>query len=617
METGGQHHTAVLSKLGKPGAAMSSPKHLVGAAGLTLAAVCALAVGIGFQIDLANAASLHLFSVSLWFWLQWAQHSSLCQQTANPSSPDGRADAMYVMGGAQLAVLVASGYLFVTYLGVSQPPAITSGRMLAVIFALEGIVWLFLSHVLVPPFVAGTTQGYGKVLLREAEWSAFLVAAGIFAGDFSMAIAQGITVALLLWVALISLEGLVRNTVFLSYQRHSKPMDRQWAALSGARSFFFSGQNPARVLLAAIDRRAGSTTKTAWAMQTIRTFFLPVVILTVLAGWLSSAIRVVSINEMALEERYGIIAKEPLGPGIHLVLPWPMGRLLSFPVKQIATMTVGFATTESFLDDKALLWTKAHSGEEFALALGNGTELVVVNALLYYKIAETPEGLLQYAVGWQNALDALGAFAYRTLMEETRTKTLDAVLSEDREDFTRGIERRVRDYVEKSKLGIEVVALGLISLHPPVPVASAYLDVINARFEARRAVTEARGEAAVAEQKAETQRNFLLAKAQQDALKMTSLAAAQGVRFASLAAASRSGGEVFMTRLLLEGQEETLMERPLVVVDRAFSVAGGELWLDLRNTAQPTLSDGPTEAPQGPPSKEKTSPEGTSSAKEE
>ncbi len=227
-------------------------------------------------------------------------------------------------------------------------------------------------------------------------------------------------------------------------------------------------------------------------------------------------------------------------PGLHFKLPWPCGQIRTFAVKTVRQLPIGFVEEDQPVDVKqprALLWTRGHAKEEFALVLGGGTELVVVNALLYYKIAEDPRGFMDYVYRQSAQEDTLAAFAYRALMQETRGRTLDEVLSADRGAFSSSLADSVRRQVREARLGLEVVDLALINLHPPIEAAGSYLDVINARLDAHRQVIDAEGKKQVAILTAQTAGITMIANAQIEGSRRVAAAASLAAEFGALSQA--------------------------------------------------------------------------------
>ena len=260
-------------------------------------------------------------------------------------------------------------------------------------------------------------------------------------------------------------------------------------------------------------------------------------------------------------ETFGRAQGEPLQPGLHFKLPWPLSRVQTFEVKTVHQLPIGFVEEEqqiNFKEPRALLWTRGHAKEEFALVLGGGTELVVVNALLYFKISEDPRGFMDYVYRQSTQEDALAAFAYRALMEETRGRTLNEVLSADRSAFSSALAQSVRRQVREARLGLDVVDLALINLHPPIEAAASYLDVINARLDARRQVVEAEGKKDVAVLSAETAGATTIASAKVESSRRVASAGSLAAEFTALSQAYRVGLETFRTRLWIEAQESAL-----------------------------------------------------------
>jgi regulator of protease activity HflC (stomatin/prohibitin superfamily) len=307
---------------------------------------------------------------------------------------------------------------------------------------------------------------------------------------------------------------------------------------------------------------------------------------------------------MAVREHFGRVTGGPLLPGLHVTLPWPLGRIRAFPVKTVHQMPIGFIEADQPVNSqqpRALLWTKPHAKEEFALVLGGGTELVAVNAIVYFKIAEDRQGFLDYVYQQSMPEEALTAFAYRALMEETRGRTLDEVLSADRAAFARRLVESVRQQSRAARLGLEVVDLALLNLHPPIEAGGSYLDVINARLDAGRRVTEAEGERQVALLGAETRGSMAVATARTERSHRVSTALAEVAEFKAVVEALDDPRRTLRLRLWIEALEGALAEQRLFLVDRTLLDEGGELLLDTRRiegTRLPSLDALPPTVPQ-------------------
>ena len=166
-----------------------------------------------------------------------------------------------------------------------------------------------------------------------------------------------------------------------------------------------------------------------------------------LVVWLSTCFVVIQPHQAGLEERFGVVQQERLSPGLQTKLPWPFGDIRRYPAGIVQTMKIGFEDEDGAADvsqdkNRTLLWTQPHA-QEFSLVLGSETELVAVNAIVYFKIAEDTQGFIDHALATSNPEVALEALAYRVLMEETRSATLKDLLSRGRDQFASTVREKL------------------------------------------------------------------------------------------------------------------------------------------------------------------------------
>ena len=187
---------------------------------------------------------------------------------------------------------------------------------------------------------------------------------------------------------------------------------------------------------------------------------------------------------MAILERLGRpVSTEPLGPGLHLVAPWPIDNLRRVPIHRVMTMTIGAEHGEEEEEEEEgdseeehhegpehTLWAKMHADEEYTLLLGDGRDLVTLDGLLHYQVADP----YIYLYGSQNPEHGLKAVAYEALTRRTVDRSLDAVLSENLSVFADEVVAAIRQRAEDLELGLEPVSFTLKGLHPPFAVAKDY-----------------------------------------------------------------------------------------------------------------------------------------------
>jgi regulator of protease activity HflC (stomatin/prohibitin superfamily) len=471
------------------------------------------------------------------------------------------------------------------------------------------IVWLILANTLGAVRGEDVPEATALALtFRELQWSSWLVAGSLLAGAAVPNLPLWAGRGLCLWVLALGVEQLLR-TGWGWIEPEAMP-DSGSGTASEARTHapsfaspinlllreaFLVRANPLASLFDVLETRFGVNFRASWAINFVRRVTVPLLVLLVVLGWLVTIFQVVEPHQLAVEERLGRAIPEPRGPGLHVTLPWPLAEMRRYPVKTVQVMQIGFkdsgqASRGPLGDDspRALLWTKAHE-EEFALVLGSETEMVSVNALVYYKIQDSKEGFFNYVYHTQNAETAMEALAYRVLLESTRSATLNRILSANRAGFAERFRDRLREYVARERLGIEVVDVAIVNLHPPVQVAADYLDVIGANLDALRVEQEAIGYRGTRLLEAAAESQGLTASAKIQAARRVALASAESNEFSAADTARRVSPTTYDTRLWIEALEQSLHRKRLFLVEQSLLDRSDNVWLDLRPESSRTI----------------------------
>ena len=143
--------------------------------------------------------------------------------------------------------------------------------------------------------------------------------------------------------------------------------------------------------------------------------------------------------------------------------------------------------------------------------------------------------------------------------------------------------------MDRLALGIEIVFVGLKDVHPPVPVAPAYQDVVSAEEQRAALVDHARTYAVQAGIAGTVSAAQLRLQANTAAAERRARATGEAARFLAPLSVYRQNPDVYMTRRRLEATEAALAEiRQLVLVPReARSRANFYLGLDAATPVAP------------------------------
>jgi len=510
-----------------------------------------------------------------------------------------------ILGGASaiIGLLAALQLLQQTAL---EKPDLEANAVLGIVSLIGAFLFLVLarSFQAIPelelPEAAPLTSAF-----REAQWASLIAAIGTIGSAAEPRLEFWCTRMLLVWTLIVCLETSLHLLTTLLI-----PPDLDRASASPirllSRDLVFTASNPVTSLIQTVENRCGVSLGSSWAISFVCAATLPLVAFLLLLGWGLTSIAIVETHQFAVREHLGRTVGDVLKPGLHFKLPWPFGRIRAFPVKTVQQRPIGFVEddeTDRGDRPRALLWTKPHAKEELALALGNGTELVAVNALVYYKIAEDRAGFLDYVYQQSSPDEALVAFAYRALMEETRGRTLDDVLSVNRAAFSRRVVESVRRQAAAARLGLDVVDLALLNLHPPIDAGGGFLEVINARLDAKRRVIEAEGEKQVALLNAKTRSAGTYAAARVEERRRIASALGDMAEFKAVGQGLTAAPRTFRMRLWIQAIENALSDQRLFLVDRRLLDEGSELMLDMRpvDTLRSPLLNAPSPFPTARP----------------
>jgi regulator of protease activity HflC (stomatin/prohibitin superfamily) len=328
-------------------------------------------------------------------------------------------------------------------------------------------------------------------------------------------------------------------------------------------------------ILDAAERQLGIDLRSTWALTIVRRSLEPLIIVLSLIGWLSTSLTVVGLEEQGLVERLGVpVAGQPLPPGLHLHWPWPVDQVFRIPVRRVQALQVGHEGEEQGGPEN-VLWAVEHAPNEYTLLLGNGRDLITVDAAVQFRIVDARA----WRYDCQNPADALRAIAYRTVMRSTVNRTLSEALSENVATLTRHMRDAVQTDANALGLGVEVEGFTVGGMHPPVPVASDYEAVVSAELGKVTAVANAqtlRNQVIpAAEASVLTEENA----ARADAAVALARAAGEAWSFRTLESQYVSAPQEYFFRRRLETLEKSLTGRHFIVLDSRFQRDGGELWL--------------------------------------
>jgi regulator of protease activity HflC (stomatin/prohibitin superfamily) len=419
--------------------------------------------------------------------------------------------------------------------------------------------------------VRGLPEARG--LARAARTTAWVLVAAAASVGLQYArqdtVLRGLHFAVLALDVVLCVNLLVVREVLDADGRRTFPVELGvWSALGSRPNIFAS-------LLDAAERQFGIDLRSTWALTVARRALEPLLVSLVLLGWLSTSLTVVGVEEQGLVERLGVpSAGAPLPSGLHAHWPWPIDRVYRVPVRRVQALGVGHEGEEAG-GPEDVLWSVQHAANEFTLLLGNGRDLITVDAAVQFRVVDP--------VAWryhvQNPMDAVRAFAYRAVMRNTVNRTLSEALSENVGLLTQRMRAMVQDDAARLGLGIQVVGFTVGGMHPPVTVARDYEAVVSAQINKVTAVVNAQAFRNQAIPNAESAVLAGANAARAEGAASLAKAAGDAWSFRTLEAQYRAAPAEYFFRRRLETFEKVLPSRSFTILDDRFVRDGGELWV--------------------------------------
>jgi regulator of protease activity HflC (stomatin/prohibitin superfamily) len=410
-------------------------------------------------------------------------------------------------------------------------------------------------------------------LCRGARVMAWILV--LAAGSMGLEWARQHALLEVLHYAILIVNAAVCYTLFMAVRPTAEPLTIFPTDL-GPLSMLGSRNNILGSVLDSGERQLGIDLRSTWALTVVRRGLEPLAISLFLLGWLSTSLTVVGVQELGLVERLGVpVAGDPLAPGLHAHWPWPVDRVFRIPVRRVEAINIGHEGEETEGPEN-VLWAVAHAANEYTLVLGNGRDLVTIDAALQYRIVD--------ARAWryhcQNPGDALHALAYRAVMRNTVNRTLADVLSENIAALADTMSAMVQQGADSMGLGIKVVGFTFGGMHPPVDVAASYEAVISAEIRKVTAVVNA--QVFRNETLPNAQSTVLVGEntARAEAAQTLAVAAGKAWSFRTLESQYRGDPGLSVFRRRLETLELGLAGHPFAVVDARFLRDGGEIWVN-------------------------------------
>jgi Cu+-exporting ATPase len=296
------------------------------------------------------------------------------------------------------------------------------------------------------------------------------------------------------------------------------------------------------------------------------------VLALLLVGYATSGWTAVGPDEAALLRRFGRY-QGTLGPGLHLIWPYPFEQVTMVTPQRVRGLEIGFRGT-AIRAGEPLTWESTHGrplldqGDLRPLLLTGDGRYVELSATLEFSIDPSDqESLRRFVLGVADGESALRPLAESAVREVVGRRPLLELLTNQRHDAEAAAAALLAERLAAYRFGIAVRGITFQDIHPPLEVVDAYRDVSRASSDRQRRINEAIAYRDTALAEATGRSRAVLNAALADQSSRLALAASEADAFNSLREARRYSPSLTDFRLYWMKLAQALDGRSKVILD--------------------------------------------------
>lgn len=357
-----------------------------------------------------------------------------------------------------------------------------------------------------------------------------------------------------------------------------------------------------------LKERFGIDLAQSWAVRFLAKAALPLGAVLLVIAWLLSGVTALAPDERGVYERCGAPVAV-LQPGLHAHLPWPFGMVRRVDFGRVHELALG-ATDGLSAEDRAAeaitpdadtparfdrLWDRKHPSDATYLvpgvsATGPGREgraqqvgyqLLSSDVRVLWRVGASDDAALDHVYRVAKPEELVRGEALRLVQRALASRPLESLIGEDRDRLVSQLKDGLQRRLDSARAGIEITAMVVDAIHPPLAAVPAYHGVQAAEIGAGTDIARARGAAAVTVADAKRAAAARLAGGSATAGEAVSLAKADVTRFDADRAAFAAAPVAMRLERWLQTLGAALAKADLTLIDHRLPLEGGPT-LDLR-----------------------------------
>ncbi|MGA1868317.1 MAG: protease modulator HflK family protein [bacterium] len=383
-----------------------------------------------------------------------------------------------------IGILLFIVSLSLLYKVLSAPRALLQGTGVAGIFFL---VFALSSYFIYKFETSVGTEEHSVVLISDGLHSKADMAAALLIGislilyRFKINLDKQLAFLIALFIFSIAIESIIH---FLDPRLRKDPRMMSDYYAYRVTTSLFSVQYIGKIIHSGLEFFRSIMSRSPRIYHMVRKYYWVIILLPLLLWYASTSIKIIEPREegfLLMFDR-AVMKHDPLQPGLHFKLPWPIAKVVKVNTKEIRQMHIGnISNPQSF----ALLWTSEHgSGDPF---LSGDNNYFHPYMILHYRIKNT----YNFACMHNDPEKTLDCITHRVLsLLFARTSFYD-IATTLRSRLMHEIHAQVQGELDRLNVGIELLSVNIKDTHPPLFVADSFEKVIASVQEKQRIINTA------------------------------------------------------------------------------------------------------------------------------
>ena len=304
-----------------------------------------------------------------------------------------------------------------------------------------------------------------------------------------------------------------------------------------------------------------------WRSPQIKINFawLPKVIIGFILLWgLLSCYTTVPADSEGILTRFGKFQKV-LKPGLQFRLPFGIDQITLVPVLRQLKLEFGYGS-----EGATNRYQRSDDREDESSMVTGDLNMASVEWVVQYRI-DDPKAWIFHVREPDSTLRDASESAMREVIGD---RTVDEVLTIGRQEIEDQSLARLKELATRYGLGVAIMQVQLINVHPPGPVQASFNEVNQAQQEKEQQINLANGEYNKSVPRAKGEAEQRISEAQGYALRRVNEARGDADKFTAVFTEYLKAPEVTRQRLYLETMQEVMpqFQRKVILDDKAAGV---------------------------------------------